>query len=37
MTEPKKKIPLPRIALWVIIGIVGAYWLITGLIGILTN
>ncbi|WP_255471417.1 MULTISPECIES: hypothetical protein [unclassified Salinibacterium] len=38
MSEPKKphkKVPPARVGLWFIIGIVGIYFVITGLVGIL--
>jgi hypothetical protein len=35
--ERKKKAPLPRIALWVMVGLVAGYSLISGVIGILAK
>ncbi len=35
--EPKKKPPLPRIALWVMVGLVAAYSVVSGVIGILAK
>ena len=32
--EPKKGPSFARIAIWVIVAIVGAYWLISGLMGV---
>jgi hypothetical protein len=35
--EPKKKAPLPRIALWVMVGLVAGYSIVSGVVGILAK
>lgn len=35
MADGKKPIPPARIGLWVIVGVIGLYMLVTGLIGII--
>jgi hypothetical protein len=35
--EKKKKAPLPRIALWAMVGLVAAYSILSGVLGILAK
>ena len=35
--KKREKIPLPRLALWIVVGAVGAYTLISGIIGIIAK
>lgn len=37
MAEDRKQPPLPRIALWVMVGLVAAYSIVSGVIGILAK